>query len=103
MVLTELLNEFGGHGEQLRRCGLQFVERLRSGTEAKHPGVAIIPQTHYQFVAACAVYDQRHDKGWSLTDCASYLAMKAGGITDALTHDRHFEQMGFRALLRTDA
>lgn len=40
------------------------------------------------------------DKGWSLTDCASCLIMNADSINEALTHDRHFEQMGFRALLR---
>jgi len=41
----------------------------------------------------------RPDKGYSLVDCISMQTMRREGITDALTHDRHFEQEGFRALL----
>ena len=46
------------------------------------------------------MFSERLDKEWSLTDCASFLVMQGKGIQDALTHDHHFEQMGFRALLR---
>ena len=41
----------------------------------------------------------RPDKDWSLTDCISFVVMQDGGIKDALTGDRHFEQAGFTALL----
>jgi uncharacterized protein len=34
------------------------------------------------------------------TDCISFAAMKDEGIIEALTGDRHFEQAGFRALLK---
>ena len=37
---------------------------------------------------------------WSLTDCISFLAMKEFGSEEALTTDHHFEQAGFRALLK---
>jgi predicted nucleic acid-binding protein len=37
---------------------------------------------------------------WSLTDCASFVIMDQRQIAEALTHDRHFEQRGYRALLR---
>ena len=40
------------------------------------------------------------DKSWSLTDCASFLIMEEEGVTDALSHDRHFAQAGFQTLLR---
>jgi len=40
------------------------------------------------------------DKGWSLTDCASFVIMEDEGLPAALTHDHHFEQAGFQALLR---
>jgi predicted nucleic acid-binding protein len=36
----------------------------------------------------------------SLTDCISFVVMMDLGITDALTADHHFEQAGFRALLK---
>ncbi|HEY3323198.1 MAG TPA: PIN domain-containing protein [Planctomycetota bacterium] len=42
------------------------------------------------------------DKFWSLTDCVSFIAMRERQITQALAHDRHFEQAGFEALLRRD-
>jgi predicted nucleic acid-binding protein len=46
------------------------------------------------------LFTDRIDKAWSLTDCISFLVMQDRGLTDALTTDRHFEQAGFRALLR---
>ena len=46
------------------------------------------------------LYDSRNDKQWSLTDCISFVVMQDYEITDALTGDHHFEQAGFRALLR---
>ncbi len=47
-----------------------------------------------------ALYRTRPDKAWSLTDCISFIVMTDHGLTDALTGDHHFEQAGFRALLR---
>ena len=47
------------------------------------------------------LYARRPDKGWSLTDCISFVVMADRGLTEALTGDHHFEQAGFRALLRT--
>ena len=41
----------------------------------------------------------RPDKDWSLTDCISFVVMQDGGIKEALTGDRHFEQAGFKARL----
>ncbi len=42
----------------------------------------------------------RHsDKGWSFTDCFSFVVMKQRGITEALSSDRHFKQAGFKPLL----
>ena len=40
------------------------------------------------------------DKGWSLGDCVSFVVMEHRSITEALAHDLHFVQAGFRALLR---
>jgi predicted nucleic acid-binding protein len=41
----------------------------------------------------------RLDKDYSLCDAVSFLLMRARGLTDALTTDKHFEQEGFRRLL----
>jgi predicted nucleic acid-binding protein len=35
-----------------------------------------------------------------LTDCISFVVMEDEGISEALTGDKHFEQAGFKALLK---
>jgi uncharacterized protein len=47
-----------------------------------------------------ALYGARPDKDWSLTDCISFAVMSEFGLNEALTGDHHFEQAGFRALLK---
>jgi len=48
------------------------------------------------------LFRARPDKDWSLTDCVSFVVMSELGLTDALTGDHHFEQAGFRALLKSN-
>jgi len=69
-------------------------------TIGANPNVEVVPQTSIQFREAFDLYKKMADKEWSLTDCASFEIMKARGISEALAHDRHFEQAGFVALLR---
>ena len=95
MVLVELLNGFSDGGPRLRVAASKAVKTLRSS-----PSVTVVPQTSDQFQKALARYEERIDKDWSLTDCASFLIMEAEGIEAALTHDQHFAQAGFQALLR---
>jgi len=51
------------------------------------------------FERGFALYRQRPDKDWSLTDCISFIVMADEGITNALTADHHFVQVGHTALL----
>ena len=95
MALAETLNFMSDLGEFRRRFASDMVRRLRDD-----PNVEIIPQTDAQFTAAVERYAARSDQRWSLTDCASFLAMEQRGITQALAYDRDFEQAGFTALLR---
>ena len=94
MVLTEVLNSFSDSGP-LRRAVGSMVERLQSNRD-----VIIVPQTSQQFENALRRYKQAADKSWSLTDCASFEVMAGEQIQAALTHDQHFAQAGFEALLR---
>jgi uncharacterized protein len=54
------------------------------------------------FDAALALYRSLPDKAWSLTDCASFVAMRERGLSAALTSDHHFRQAGFVALMLDD-
>ena len=65
-----------------------------------NPRAVILPPTVELFQEGVNLYGQRSDKDWSLTDCISFVAMRAQGLTDALTADHHFEQAGFVALLK---
>lgn len=97
MVLAEVLNSFSDGGP-LRDAVGGVVQRLRSNRD-----VMIVPQTSEQFESALRRYRQAADKSWSLTDCASFEVMEAEQIQTALTHDQHFAQAGFEALLRPKA
>ncbi len=44
---------------------------------------------------ALNLYQQRPDKGYSLTDCLSMVVMRQMKITQVLSHDKHFVQEGF--------
>jgi predicted nucleic acid-binding protein len=59
----------------------------------------IVPPGEELFSCGLALFSQRLDKDWSLTDCISFVVMERLGLQEALTGDRHFEQAGFRALL----
>jgi uncharacterized protein len=66
------------------------------------PRVEIVPAGANLLHLGRTLFEQRPDKNWGLTDCISFEIMRQRGILDALTHDHHFEQAGFRALLRQD-
>lgn len=64
------------------------------------PNATIAPPSQTLFDQGLEFYADRPDKGWTLTDCISFVVMQQHGISQALTGDRHFEQAGFQALLR---
>jgi uncharacterized protein len=92
-VLGEVLNHFSGFGPYWRAKAASLVDDVRSD-----PDVDVFPQTRADFDAALALYVARLDKGYSLTDYRSMLAMRALSITEVLTNDHHFTQEGFTIL-----
>jgi predicted nucleic acid-binding protein len=52
------------------------------------------------FRRAFDLYKSHTDKLWGLVDCLSFVIMKELGITDLLTADKHFEQAGFKPLMK---
>jgi predicted nucleic acid-binding protein len=79
----------------------QIAVALLSALEGD-PSVEIVALSDSLYQRAFALFAQRGDKTWGLTDCVSFLVMQERGLTDALTTDRHFGQAGFRALLRDE-
>ena len=61
--------------------------------------VEIVPSTSDLFRRGARLFSARPDKE-SLTDCISFVVMNERAINDALTNDHHFEQAGFRILLK---
>lgn len=78
-----------------RSLFLNLLEMLQSS-----PDVRIVSSSDDWFERGVELYRQRLDKEWSLTDCISFSVMSETNLTEALTADRHFEQAGFRALLK---
>ena len=64
------------------------------------PRVKIIPVSPDLFQRGLGRMRERSDKDWSLTDCISFVVMEDEGLHAALTGDQHFEQAGFKALLK---
>jgi predicted nucleic acid-binding protein len=92
-VLTELANSLSK--AETRAGFLRTLKALRS-----NPTVIIVDPECDLFEEGIELYAERPDKNWSLTDCISFVVMQERGITEALTGDHHFEQAGFRALLK---
>src|SRR5688572_20242924 len=51
-----------------------------------------------RFEKARGLFFRYRDKDFSLTDCTSFVVMRELRLTQALTTDRHFRQMGFEVL-----
>ena len=92
-VCLELLNYFAR--SPLRRECAAWLEALRADA-----GWEIVPLDADWMRRGEALYRRFADKGWSLTDCVCMEIMRAKKIGEVATPDAHFEQAGFRALLR---
>lgn len=77
-----------------RSAAAKLIAALRSD-----PQVDIVALDTALFDAAFALFQSRHDKDWSLTDCISFVIMRQRGFDQALAADEHFAQAGFTPLL----
>jgi predicted nucleic acid-binding protein len=88
-ILLEIGNALSK--QRYRTAAIQLLESLESD-----PNVEIVPLTNELYNAAFQLFRSRQDKEWGLVDCISCIVMQNRGITDVLTADEHFNQMGFR-------
>jgi predicted nucleic acid-binding protein len=92
LVLVEVLNYFASF--RSRRLAAAAVRDVIEDQD-----IEILSHTRDALLNGLAFYEARPDKGYSLTDCVSMLAMRERGISEVLSHDHHFEQEGFTTLL----
>jgi predicted nucleic acid-binding protein len=98
-VLTDLIVAETGNGMSRGPGRARFVASWGWLSGSRH--VRVVPTTRAALDEALALYASHADKSWGLVDCVSFNLMRAEGISDAFTTDRHFEQAGFRCLLPT--
>lgn len=89
-VITEFLNFFSKYHPLMRQGAVQRAKEILNNDY-----IQVIPSNHERFLAGIELYQQRPDKGYSLTDCLSMSIMREFEIQEILTHDKHFAQEGF--------
>ena len=90
-VLLEVADALGAPA--IRARTISFLNNLRRGV------IRIVPVSEELMMKGWALYCQRLDKEWGLTDCTSFVVMQEEGISEAFTSDHHFTQAGFTILL----
>lgn len=91
-ILTEIADALAR--QDRRAWAVAAIDDLRAD-----PDVECVAIDQTTFDAALALYRERPDKDWGLTDCVSFVVMRQRRIDQALTADMHFVQAGFRALM----
>ncbi len=81
--------------QRYRHAAVQLLDSLDAD-----PTVEIITLSETLYAQAFQLYRERLDKEWGLVDCISFVVMMERNITEALTTDEHYQQAGFRVLLR---
>lgn len=94
-VLLELGNALA---RNYKSEAVRVIEHFLTSDE-----IEVVHLTPELFEQAFTLYQTHKDKAWGLVDCISFVVMRDAGITEALTTDQHFEQAGFRVLMREDA
>jgi uncharacterized protein len=92
-ILLEIGNSLSK--KRYRSAAIALLDSL-----ASDPNVDIVLLTDTLYVEAFSLFSRRIDKEWGLVDCVSFTVMRDRGITEALTADDHFNQAGFKALLK---
>jgi predicted nucleic acid-binding protein len=90
-VLAEVANALSDTPR--RAAASLLIQRLNDD-----PSTLIVKSSDLLFEQGMSLYTGRQDKGWSLTDCISFVVMWEHRMNEVLTGDRHFQQAGFAPL-----
>ena len=80
---------------EFRKTVVEFINKLE-----RSPSVEIVKITDEIYNNAWALYQQRMDKNWGITDCTSFEVMRMFNIRKAFTNDKHFEQAGYSVVVK---
>lgn len=94
IVLIEVLNFLSEYGETLRNQGSLFVRDVLEDVDFD-----VVSYGKPNLLNGLELYESHLNKGCNLTNCISMNVCRELGIKEILTHDRHFEQEGFKILL----
>ena len=81
-------------GRDLHRLVLPFFEILFASRACK-----VAWMDPERFERAKAMILKNLNRGWSFTDCTSFVLMRELKLRESLTKDGHFREAGFEALL----
>jgi uncharacterized protein len=91
-ILLEIGNALS---RNFKRESVEIIEYFLTSDDVKvihlHPPL---------FRKAFDLYKSHSDKQWGLIDRVSFVVMNELAITKALSADKHFEQAGFKVLIR---
>jgi predicted nucleic acid-binding protein len=94
-IITELVALLYSPLRIPRPIVIAFIQSLKTS-----PYVEVIHISKEIDTKAWELLINRQDKEWSLVDCSSFIVMQDRKITESLTNDHHFEQVGFIRLLK---
>jgi uncharacterized protein len=93
---NHVLAEFVAQARKLPRANaLLFARRLAANPEVRMVWVDLALHE-----SALALLEGQPDKTYSHCDAVSFVLMREHRLQDALTTDQHFDQTGFRRLLK---
>ena len=89
-IMEEVLNYASSRGFVMKQKALLLYKKM-----LQEPNIEVIPYNSQLRELGLKLYEQRLDKGYSLTDCISMIVMQQNGLQEVLSHDQHFSQEGF--------
>jgi hypothetical protein len=94
-VLTEVANTFSKSG--WRSLARHLLDSIRQSVGMNLATVVHVDVTLWE--RGWALFLERPDKDWGLTDCISFVVMQDRRVMRSFTSDHHFEQAGFERLM----
>ncbi|MGE0084776.1 MAG: type II toxin-antitoxin system VapC family toxin [Desulfococcaceae bacterium] len=93
LVIAELCNAFSNI--RFRSIAISTVESIQQSVMWNY-----IVSDRKLMDEGFALYKKMKDKSWGMVDCVSIVTAEKFGCNEIFTTDHHFEQAGFRILLK---